>query len=316
MKIEKKPYKLIGKIQHYEWGTKNADAFIPKFLGIESEVDVPYAEYWIGIHPKAPTEIIIADEKYSLIDVMDKFAVEILGERAAKKFNNKIPFLLKVLSINQALSIQAHPDKKLAEELNKIDSENYPDNNHKPEIAVAIDFLDAIVGLKDLVQIKSELEKYPEVVSLLEKELITKIENHSFGSDEETVKELYSQIMNAPNPKLEKCILGLVEKFRNKEYLENNEKQFLAEYNNYGIDVGLISILLFNFISLKSGEAIFTEAGVPHAYLKGNIIECMANSDNVVRAGLTPKFKDVKTLTKMLKIGSENTFVKTIETEE
>ena len=316
MEIEKKPYRLIGKIQHYEWGTKNEDAFIPKFLGIEAKVDLPYAEYWIGIHQKAPADIIIDNKKYSLIEVIDKFSVEILGKRVAQKFDNKIPFLLKILSINKALSIQAHPNKRLAEELNNLDPENYPDKNHKPEIAVVIDFLNAIVGLKELVQIKSELVKYPEVFSLLEKELIVKIENDSSGSNDELIKELYSQILNAPYTKLKECILDLVEKFRTKNYLEKNEEQFLTEFDNYGVDVGLISILLLNFISLKSGDAIFTDAGVPHAYLKGNIIECMANSDNVVRAGLTPKFKDVQTLTKMLKISSENTFVKTTESEE
>ena len=316
MEIEKQPYRLIGKIQHYEWGTKNEDAFIPKFLGIEAKVDLPYAEYWIGIHQKAPADIIIDNKKYSLIEVINKFSVEILGKRVAQKFDNKIPFLLKILSISKALSIQAHPNKRLAEELNSIDNENYPDNNHKPEIALVIDFLNAIVGLKELVQIKSELVKYPEIFSLLEKELIVKIENDSSGSNDELIKELYSQILNAPYTKLKECILDLVEKFRTKNYLEKNEEQFLTEFDNYGVDVGLISILLLNFISLKSGDAIFTDAGVPHAYLNGNIIECMANSDNVVRAGLTPKYRDVQTLTKMLKISSEKTFVKTTESEE
>ena len=95
MEIEKKPYRLIGQIQHYEWGTKNEDAFIPKFLGIEAKVDLPYAEYWIGIHQRAPADIIIDNKKYSLIEVIDKFSVEILGKRVAQKFDNKIPFLLK-----------------------------------------------------------------------------------------------------------------------------------------------------------------------------------------------------------------------------
>ncbi len=316
MEIESKPYKLIGKFQHYQWGTINEDAFIPKLLGIDYEIDLPYAEYWIGIHPNAPSEIIIDNQKYFINKVIDKFPTEILGKRIAQEFNNKLPFLLKLLSISKALSIQAHPNKKLAAELHKIDPQNYPDSNHKPEIAIAIDSLDAIVGLKSLPEIKSCLDQYPQIFSLLEKELIIEIENISPGSDEKIIKELYQQIMNAPFEKLEKCILGLVEKFNKINDLQINEKYFLTQHQNFGIDVGLISILLFNLVSLKKGEAIFTEAGIPHAYLKGNIIECMANSDNVVRAGLTPKFKDVKTLTKMLKVGSDNTFVERRETED
>jgi mannose-6-phosphate isomerase len=316
MKIEKKPYKLIGKFQHYDWGTKNEDAFIPELLGIDYELDLPYAEYWIGIHPNAPSEIMIDNQKYFINEVIDKFPAEILGKRVEQKFDNKLPFLLKLLSISKALSIQAHPNKKLAEELYKIDPQNYPDSNHKPEIAIAVDSLDAIVGLKDLAKIKIVLEDYPELFSLLDNELITKIQTNSYRYKEEIIIELYSQIMNAPFEKLERCILDLVEKFKSKENLFKPEKQFLTEYNNYGIDVGLISILLYNYVELKEGDAIFTEAGIPHAYLKGNIIECMANSDNVVRAGLTPKFKDVKTLTKMIKVRSDDTLVKKIETED
>lgn len=316
MKIEKKIYRLLGKIQHYEWGTKNEKSFIPIFLGIDFEVDLPYAEYWIGIHPKAPSDIIIDDQKYLLNEVIDKFPKEILGERVAKKFNNKLSFLLKLLSINKALSIQAHPNKILAGKLHKIDPNNYPDNNHKPEIAVAIDFLDAIVGIRNLPEIKNSLNEYPEIISLLEKEIMVKIENESKEYQERIIKEIYLQIMNAPFPKIEKCIHDLKNKFIVKKNLKNNEKYFLSQYNNFGIDIGLISILLFNFVSLEKGEAIFTEAGIPHAYLKGNIIECMANSDNVVRGGLTSKFKDIKTLIKMLKIGSDHTFVKKNETED
>ena len=101
---------------------------IPKLLNLNPEKNKPYAEYWIGIHPKAPSEVIINDEYVPLPELIEKFPIEILGKRICDKFNSSLPYLLKILSINQALSIQAHPDKDLAKILNKKDPKNYPDH--------------------------------------------------------------------------------------------------------------------------------------------------------------------------------------------
>ena len=315
-KIKAKPYNLFGKIQNYEWGTKNEDAFIPKFLGETAELDVPYAEYWIGVHPKAPSEILIENQKYNLVDVIKENSNEILGERIAEKFNNTLPFLLKILSINKALSIQAHPDKSLAKLLHTNDPANYPDENHKPEIAIAIDNLKAIVGLKEFHEIKLTLENYSEIKNLISDETLNDLFNSKNSGNSKFIEKLYAQIMNSSKEKLEKCILLLKKRFESKSDLAECESQFLIQYENYGSDIGLISLLLFNMLNLESGEAIFTPAGIPHAYIKGNIIECMANSDNVVRAGLTPKFKDIKTLTEMLVVDSQKSEVKIIKNED
>ncbi len=315
IKIESKPYKLIGKLQYYDWGTKNEEAFIPKLLGIQTQPDLPYAEYWIGVHPKVPSELLIDNDKISLIELLKEFPLEILGERVAVKFNNTLPFLLKVLSINQALSIQAHPDKALAKVLHQKDPKNYPDENHKPEIAIAIDNLKAIVGLRTFEEIKKILEENSEIEKLVSLEIISKIKAFEVNDNHKLIKQFYSELMNAPKDKLEKCIAELKNKFESKKTLTEIEDQFLIEFKNYGNDIGLISLLLFNMINLKSGEAIFTSAGIPHAYLKGNILECMANSDNVVRAGLTPKFKDINTLTEMLIVDSSKSMVNLIENE-
>lgn len=315
-KIKAKLYNLFGKIQNYEWGTKNEDAFIPNFLGEAAELDVPYAEYWIGVHPKAPSEILIENQKYNLVDVIKENSNEILGERIAEKFNHTLPFLLKILSINKALSIQAHPDKSLAKLLHTNDPANYPDENHKPEIAIALDNLKAIVGLKEFHEIKLTLENYSEIKTLISDETLNDLFNSKNSGNSKFIEKLYAQIMNSSKEKLEKCILQLKKRFESKSDLAECESQFLIQYENYGSDIGLISLLLFNMLNLESGEAIFTPAGIPHAYIKGNIIECMANSDNVVRAGLTPKFKDIKTLTEMLVVDSQKSEVKLIKNED
>lgn len=308
--ITAKPYRLIPKIQNYDWGTKNKNAFIPKLLGIKAEQNVPYAELWIGAHPKSPSEIIIENSKYELNKIIEEFPIEILGKEISKKFKKKLPFLLKILSIDNALSIQAHPNKSTAKILHKNDPINYPDDNHKPEIAIAIDKLNAIVGLKNIKQIKKCFDEYPVLYELLNQKLVKKINSNDLSIKLD--KEIYKQIMSSEPSILKNVIEGLINTITAKKSKSKSEIKFLSEFDNYGIDVGLISLLLFNFIDLGKDEAIFTPAGIPHAYLSGNIIECMANSDNVVRAGLTNKFKDNETLLKILDTDLSKTKVKIV----
>jgi mannose-6-phosphate isomerase len=302
--LHSKPYKLYNKIQHYDWGTRNENAFIPNLLSIKVENDLPYAELWIGAHPKASSEIEIDGEKYSLDKVVEKFPYETLGKYVCNKFNRKFPFLLKILSVANALSIQTHPDKIQAKKLHASDSQNYPDDNHKPEIAIAIDSLTAIAGFKPIDKIKKNLKELIELQDFVGCPLIKKIlKNNNVKSNEENFKALYSEIMKKSfdTERLTECIESISKRFNKKERLSEEEKQFLKQKHKYGIDVGLLSFFFFNILELKEKQAIFIDAGIPHAYIFGNIVECMANSDNVVRAGLTNKFKDVNTLVEILK---------------
>ena len=174
-RVYARPYKLKNKIQNYEWGTKNNKAFIPGFLGIPAEPDVPYAELWIGAHPKAPSEIEIDGILYPLNKVIEQFPVERLGQYASEKFGNKFPYLLKVLSAARALSIQTHPNKKQAVKLHAADPVNYPDDNHKPEIAIALDSLTAIAGFRPVIDIIANLKKYPQLQKFASEAFIEKL---------------------------------------------------------------------------------------------------------------------------------------------
>ncbi len=302
------PYKLFNKIQNYDWGTKDNDAFIPKFLGIKPEHDVPYAELWIGAHPKAPSEIEIDGKRFPLDKIIAEYPLEFLGEYVSKKFDNKFPFLLKVLSAERALSIQTHPNKEQAIMLHAADPKNYPDDNHKPEIAIAVDSLTAIAGFRPVDEIIMNLHSLPEVQDFAGKDNVEKIFNSiEISEQEKSIKELYSVIMNKAKEteELQTCIKSIQQRLKNRKDLSLEESQFLTQFSLFGADVGLLSFFFFNFIQLKPQQAIFTKAGVPHAYIKGNIIECMANSDNVVRAGLSNKFKDVNTLLKIMRYDFE-----------
>jgi mannose-6-phosphate isomerase len=298
------PYQLKNKIQHYDWGEKNTGAFIPGLLGIEAEPGVPYAELWIGTHPKAPSEIEFEGEYVPLNKVIEEFNSECLGEYVSAKFSGKFPFLLKVLSAANALSIQTHPNKVQAVKLHAVDPANYPDDNHKPEIAIAIDSLVAIAGFRPVEEIISNLRRLPELNKFIGD---AAMQNLLYDTDimdaEKSIKNLYGIMMRKADDmeKLSACISGIRNRLLLKEQLAVEEDQFLKQFALYGNDIGLLSFFFFNIVSLKPGQAIFTDAGVPHAYIVGNIIECMANSDNVVRAGLTAKFKDVNTLLEILR---------------
>lgn len=294
-----RPYKLFNKIQHYDWGTKDENAFIPKLLGTKAEPGTPYAELWIGAHPKAPSEIEVAGRRIALDEVISRYSLECLGKYVSGKFAGKLPFLLKVLSAAHALSIQTHPNKNQAVRLHAASPDHYPDDNHKPEIAIALDSLRALVGFKPAHRIAESMRAVPELSACVDRRLYDAVVGKSeIGPLESAVKNLYADMMkkSETNEGLSSCVRAIHERLLKKNPRTAEEEEFLRQHELYGDDVGLLSFFFLNLVDLKAGQSIFTAAGVPHAYIKGNIIECMANSDNVVRAGLTGKFKDVDTL--------------------
>ncbi len=305
--LQPRPYLLMNKIQHYAWGSRGEDAFIPKLIGVQPENDYGYAELWMGAHPGAPSKVRIDDREFSLTELIKKFPEHTLGEYILQKFDGKLPFLFKVLSAEKALSIQAHPNKSQAVRLHSSDPENYPDDNHKPEIAIALDSLTALVGFKSIPDLASMFERYPEFSNFINSDNAMKFRNGISHPDRhrDLLKEMYSRYIensiNKPD-KLAQATDSLKARLRaSKSTLTEEENLFLEQEKIYDSnDVGLFTIFLLNLVHLKKGEGIFLDAGIPHAYIKGNIVECMANSDNVVRAGLTPKFKDVRTLVDIL----------------
>jgi mannose-6-phosphate isomerase len=288
--FQPQPFQLFNKIQHYDWGTINKSAFIPALLGENPTPDTPYAELWIGTHPKASSELNYNGKRVSLRDFISQYPEKMLGKEASVKFNNSLPYLFKVLSARKALSIQTHPNKEQAVMLHALDPVNYPDDNHKPEIAVALDSLSTLCGFLPENEIAQSLNKYPEIREFA-----------GCGSDA-LPEEVYKAIMLQHDDKVK--LAAILESIRNKISMQQNptasEKEFLTQYGIFDTDIGLLSFFFFNFVELHEGQGVFTGAGVPHAYIHGNIVECMANSDNVVRAGLTNKFTDVNTLLNIL----------------
>ena len=264
----------------------------------------------MGTHPSNPSKALGMGQTLQQLVTANE---ALLGSAVAARYNHTLPFLFKVLSINKALSIQAHPDKALAERLHAADPQSYPDANHKPEMTIAITPFDGFCGFRPIAQIRSFVAHTPALRALVGEPTATAfIAAVDATADEAAhkaaLKALFAGIMRAPAPAVAAQTAALVAAaeadpagFAGREHggpvLAALVRRLHADFPG---DIGLFCALVLNYITLQPGEAVFLRANDPHAYLSGDVIECMAASDNVVRAGLTPKFKDVDNLVEML----------------
>lgn len=301
------PLLMENTIQPYAWGGRNHKAFIPRLLGFSPSEGRPYAELWIGAHPKAPSRLVTPGAAYPLNAAIRHYPEELLGKNVARQFSNTLPYLLKILSANEPLSIQTHPTLTQAKVLHYKNAEHYPDENHKPEIAVALTPFTALVGFKSIPAIQDTFKQYPEIAALLPPSVKKEIRNSSRNIREATrcIKNLYNAFIDITQQtpaKYAAAVQRLAHRLRTqKRDSHPTDQLFLFALERYGDrDIGLFSIYFLNRIRLQPAEALFTTPGTPHAYIDGNIIECMANSDNVVRGGMTRKYTDIETLRKIM----------------
>ncbi|XP_068081765.1 mannose-6-phosphate isomerase isoform X2 [Anabrus simplex] len=292
-------------VQQYAWGKIGRSSEVallsgsgdPDFVVNER---MPYAELWMGTHPNGPSVIKGTSQKLS-----DWIATheESLGKQVLKQFGRQLPFLLKVLSVNKALSIQAHPNKCHAEQLHKRSPEVYKDPNHKPELAIALTPFEALCGFRPLSEIKHNLQGIPELRDIIGKEAISELLNSDEAGIQAALRKVFHHLMTCPKETLQTQLQNLL---RRVETLDESSRASLQVpllqrlHSDFPGDVGCFGIYFFNLVTLNPGESIYLGPNEPHAYLSGDCIECMACSDNVVRAGLTPKYKDVETLCNML----------------
>jgi len=306
MNLNHRIFRLKGVVQHYSWGGLN---FIPRLLNIENKEQQPFAEYWMGAHPNH-SSIIEGERSISLNEFISKNTETVLGKQVAKKFSS-LPYLFKVLDVRQMLSIQVHPSKSAAafafEEEDKkgiavtAANRNYKDRNHKPELMVALSDFWLLHGFKKEDELKKILRSKKEFHLVSE----------SF--DSKSYRGLYEQVMLMDQQKVNEILHSLLQPvlpLYENNLLQRDSEDFWAaraavnfsKDGNY--DRGIFSIYFFNLVHLKKGEAIYQPAGMPHAYLEGQNVEVMANSDNVLRAGLTDKHIDVDELMKHVRFES------------
>ncbi len=293
---------LKNTIQEYAWGSYTA---IPELLG-QTPSGNPQAELWMGAHPKAPSLVEYEGRQVALPELIERYPEEILGKTAAKKFDKQLPYLFKILAAAKPLSIQAHPGRhQAAEGFERENSlgislsapnRNYKDANHKPECLCAITQFWGLKGFR----------KIPEIISLINmigaKELKRELDilNSTQTPNDVLMWFLYSLMTLEADRKKQIITTAVAES--EKRLGERRAFRWVIDlYEDYPEDIGILAPLFLNIVCLDPGQAIFLPSGEPHAYLDGLGIELMANSDNVLRGGLTPKYIDVPELMKVLK---------------
>jgi mannose-6-phosphate isomerase len=221
-----------------------------------------------------------------------------LGD-AATSFGSDLPFLLKVLSVRTALSIQSHPDKALAERLHWDRPDVYKDANHKPEMAIALTEFEALCGFCSNEEIKSALQEVPELRGICGERRCRAYASSSPGGRKEALRDLFTALMTADKIQVHRTISSIMERLQqaaSSRPLTPKEELTIRLNDQYPSDVGVLAAWFLNYVTLRPGEAIALAANEPHAYIHGDIVECMATSDNVIRAGLTPKLRDTAVL--------------------
>jgi mannose-6-phosphate isomerase len=293
--------KLRGKVLNYAWGGYE---FLPNLLGINNTEHKPFAEYWMGAHPLAPSELLTKEGTVSLFTLIKENPERVISEKVYDRFG-ELPYLFKVQDVNEILSIQVHPSKAEAEKgFDREEAEgipmnapyrNYKDRNHKPEVMVALSEFWLLHGFKQLSAIEKTLAEVPEFNILLP----------LFRRD--GLKALYQFVMEMEQTDINVMLENMIK----REIRRKNDGELTKEMPGWwvarifegktdmgDIDRAVFSIYFFNIVKANPGEAVFQSAGIPHAYMEGQCVELMANSDNVLRAGLTPKHIDVPELMK------------------
>lgn len=264
--------------------------------------DLTYAELWIGTHTNGAAFVQISPKEWRPLALwLDSDAERLLGDKCVQLFGRgELPFLLKVLSVAQALSIQAHPDSARAPLLHAAQPAHYKDSRHKPEMAVAITPFEALCGFRTAAEIAAQLDRTPELAAAIGDDAVLALRS---GSDERlALSTALRALMSVSDDRLVVLLNQLVARLRSAPLADDDTRGalLLRLHDAYPGDVGVLCSLLLNHITLQPGEGVFLAANEPHAYLSGDCVECMACSDNVVRAGLTPKYKDKDTLVDML----------------
>jgi mannose-6-phosphate isomerase len=297
----KKIVYLKNPIQEYAWGDTEA---IARLLGDPTPSANPQAELWMGAHPKAPSLVRTDGDWISLDKLIEADPRAILGQKIAARFQNRLPYLFKVLAAAKPLSIQAHPDRHQARQGFERENfrgialnaphRNYKDDNHKPECICALTPFWALCRFRDVAEIRKFLK------TLSPNHLARLLKAGGQRPDGLALKDFFENLTALEVTDRRKIIDEALIK---ADKLINEDPAYawmVTLAHDHPDDIGILSPVMLNLIQLRPGQALCLPAGELHAYLKGVAIELMANSDNVLRGGLTRKHVDVPELLQVL----------------
>jgi mannose-6-phosphate isomerase len=305
-------FKLKNPIKHYAWGSPD---WIPRILGLDNKEKIPWAELWMGIHPEGPSEIVYEGKSILLSELINKEPSKYLGEETYSRFGT-LPFLFKLLAAGTPLSIQAHPSLAQAragfERENqrgiplKALNRNYKDPNHKPEILCALSDVRALCGFRDPLEITKRLDGFAQFMPGRLQALLDSLSRHLKRGEkrEARLRTFFRALFDLSPASKEELSAGAIS-FREallKQYptytVEWDLLAYLAEL--YPGDPGVFAPLYLNVIDLHPEQGIYIPAGILHGYIAGFGVELMANSDNVLRGGLTSKHVDLEELLRIV----------------
>jgi len=311
-------YRLSNTIQPYAWGSKDA---LAELYGFERARGEPMAELWMGAHPRAVSRISVNDTEVGLDAYIAEHPDRALGP-AADRFDSRLPFLFKILCAAAPLSIQVHPTLEqasvgfAAEDAAGVDRDaperNYRDDNHKPELICAIRPFWGLRGFRSVADIRDELTTV---------EFRAADARPTLPESEDELKDFFRRLLSMPEGPRRELIAAAVSLSSGR--WPGGRPETVPEVGNplaryywvlriaeeYPGDIGILSPLLLNVFSLRPGEATYQPAGVLHAYLHGVGAELMANSDNVLRGGMTVKHIDIDELMTVGRFRSDATVV-------
>lgn len=281
--------RLEGAVRRYEWGSPTA---IPELLGVEPD-GRPVAELWFGAHPDDPSTA--PDHGATLDELIAADPVHAVGSSVIERFGERLPFLLKVLAADRALSIQVHPTLEqartgfAAEDAAGVPraapQRNYRDPNHKPELICALTRFEALCGFRPVAETQALLAELdvPELGFLA-----------GALAGPAPLRTAFTAVLEHDD--VASLVAALVPAAGRLGRHSDLARVVELTSTDFPGDVGVVLSLLLNYVRLDPGEAIFLGAGNVHAYLRGTGVEIMATSDNVLRCGLTPKHIDVDEL--------------------
>jgi mannose-6-phosphate isomerase len=290
---------LKNKIQPYPWGSTTS---IAELLGVPNPGGEPQAELWMGAHPLAPSQVRVGDAWIPLDVLIERDPEAVLGPEVAAAFHRRLPFLFKILAAAAPLSIQAHPNREQAREGFERENRqglpldaprrNYRDPNPKPECICALTPFWAMYGFRSPSAILTGLRRLSPCT------LDAELGDFAAQCDAAGLRRLFAALLSLDSSRSRQAV---VEALTHAARWEDDARIWIAPLaRHYPADIGVLSPALMNVIRLEPGQALFLSAGVLHSYLEGTGIEIMANSDNVVRGGLTPKSVDIPELMRLL----------------
>jgi mannose-6-phosphate isomerase len=326
--------RLKCSVQTYDWGRLGEFSTVSQLASLNGDIKIDsaarYAEYWFGTHHAGPSSVRgenkEAEEALGAWLSHNEDALGAMTDRpdcvVADNFCG-LPYLAKVLSIDRCLSIQAHPDKALAEKLHAERPEVYKDPNHKPEMAIALTPFEAMCGFRRVEEILGFIATVPEFQAILVcgetsiETLQTAAQSGDAKAISTALQNVFRVYANADKDLVAAQVDVLVARVTSasssavdvgteadpsgKTLAESLAVRLASQFSG---DIGVFAPFLLNFMRLKPGDAIFLAANEPHAYISGDCFEVMANSNNVVRMGCTPKLRDIPVLTEMLTFSS------------